>query len=207
MISVGRERPWRRAGPCPAGSSSARRERARRRGPSRGRPGCGSFWPRGQTLVRAGDADRHDRGAGAQGEHGDPVPGLLERAVGLRVPSGKTNRTWPSSRIRLASRKASTSAPSTVDRVDAAVAARASRRPASRTAPACPASGSAGRAPGMSHDADDRHVEVRGVVGGDDERALARDARRRRPRSRTRVDAAGEDPARVTGGMARDQRA
>ena len=93
----------------PGGSTSARRNGRPTRTVTRP-PGCGSFWPRGQTPFEPADADRHDRRAGAQGQHGDAVARLLERAVGLRVPSGKTNRTWPSSRIRSASRNASTSA-------------------------------------------------------------------------------------------------
>ena len=134
----------------------ARREQRRRdgtgarRGPSRGRPGAGSFWPFGQTPVRAGDPDRHDRGAGPQGQQGDAVAGLLERAVGaaralredeqdvalVEDPLGEPERLH----VRRAA----------IDRMDAAVARRPSRRSASRTAPSCPASGSAGRASGSA---------------------------------------------------------
>ena len=70
----------------------------------------------------------------------------------LRVPSGNTNRTWPSSRIRLASRIG-------LDvgrRSDRPGGRRrggpSSRRSASRTAPSCRATGSAGRASGMSYE-------------------------------------------------------
>ena len=61
-------------------------------------------------AVRAGDAERDDRRAGAQREHRHAVRASWSAPSGLRVPSGKTNRTLPSSRIRWASRNASTSA-------------------------------------------------------------------------------------------------
>ena len=76
-------------------------------------PGCGSFWPRGQTLVRAGDPDRARSGRRcAVASTATPSRAAWSAPSRLRVPSGKTNRTWPSSRMRWASRNASTSAAS-----------------------------------------------------------------------------------------------
>ena len=51
-----------------------------------------------------------------------PSFGFWSSPVGLRVPSGKIIRTWPSFRTRSAVRNASTSAASAIDRMDAAVA-------------------------------------------------------------------------------------
>ena len=73
-------------------------------------PGCGIFWPFGQTrfepempIGTIGAPVRMARTA-------IPSRAAWSDPSGLRVPSGKTNRIWPSSRIRDASRNASMSA-------------------------------------------------------------------------------------------------
>ena len=145
-----------------------------RRGPSRGRPGAAASGP-GPDAVRAGDPERDDRGARAQGEQRQPVPCLLERAVGAARPF-RGRRTGRCPRRGSAGR-----------------AGRPRRRPPPRSTgwtPPCaavqPTIGQANssflpsqwiRRPsrGISQDAEHDGIEVRGVVGGEDERALGRD--------------------------------
>ena len=144
-------------------------------------PGRGSFWPLGQTrcepAIPSGTIGAPVRSARAA----TPSCASWSEPSGLRVPSGKTNRTWPSSRIRLARRKASTSAGAAVDRVDAAVGRRpADDRPGEQLLLAEPMDAPAEprHQPRAEHD----RVEVRGVVRGEDERPVASGSRRSRPR-------------------------
>ena len=110
----------------------------------------------------------HDRGAGphARGPRRRPAPPGARRR-GCACPSGNTNRMWPSSRIRWASRNASTSAaPRSTGWTPPFAAAQPTigqsnssflpsqwiRRPSLRDQPR----------------AEDDRVEVRGVVRGED---------------------------------------
>ena len=103
-------RPLAGSRSVPGGSSSASRNGAPTRTVTRP-PGCGSFWPRGQTPFEPADPDRARSGRRSAARARRRRRGASWSAPSaLRVPSGKTNRTWPSSRIRWASRKASTSA-------------------------------------------------------------------------------------------------
>ena len=119
---------------------------------------------------RPGRSARRSAGRGPRPRRGPPGA----RRRGLRVPSGKTNRTWPSSRIRFASRNASTSAPSR---------STGWTPPLAATQPTIGQSNSSFlpsqwiRRPsrGISHEPMHDRVEVGGVVGGDDQRPLARD--------------------------------
>ena len=113
-------------------------------------PGCGRRWPFGQTRfeppIPIGTIGAPLRRA----SRATPSRAAWSAPSGLRVPSGKTNRTWPSSRIRLGQ-------PERLDvgRCRDRPGGRRrwpppSRRSASRTAPSCRASGSAGRASGSA---------------------------------------------------------
>ena len=58
-------------------------------------PGCGSFWPRGQTLVRAGDPDRHDRRTGAQGQDRRAILACWSAPSGCASPPGRRTGRGP----------------------------------------------------------------------------------------------------------------
>ena len=73
-------------------------------------PGCGSALPFGHTRFEPAIA-RGTMGAPVRmARTATPSCASWRPPSGLRVPSGKTNRTCPSSRMRLARRNASTSA-------------------------------------------------------------------------------------------------
>ena len=98
--------------------------------------------------------------------------------VGLRVPSGKTHRTPPSSRMRIAGRNASTSASPRSTRVDPAVGRQpADDRPVEHLLLAHPVDP-------PTHRRDEPRADERtgssvgGVVRGDDERAASTGRRR-----------------------------
>ncbi len=100
--------------------------------------------------VRAGDAERHDRRAGPQGERRDPVLGGLEPAVRAARALGEDEQHLalvedpPRETERLEVGRAA------VDRVDAAVGRHPADDRPRRTAPSCRASGCAGRASGSA---------------------------------------------------------
>ena len=133
-------------------------------------------------AVRAGDPERDDRRARAQGEdrHARHAPPGATPS-GLRVPSGKTNRMLPSSRIRWASRNASTSA---APRSTGWTPPLAAAQPTIGQANSSFLPSQWIRRPSFGHQPRAEHdrVEVRGVVGGEDERTLASGSRRSRPR-------------------------
>ena len=112
----------------------------------------------------------------AEREHRDAVawpPGA--RPSGCACPPGRRTGRGPRRGCAAASRNASTSAAAAVDRVDAAVAGDpADDRPVEHLLLAEPVDPPAERAASATS-RDDRHVEVRAVVGGEDDRALARD--------------------------------
>ena len=127
------------------------------------------------ALERAGDADRHDRRTGAQGEDRHAVPRLLERAVAAARALGEHEQGVALVEDPLGQ-------PVGLD-VGGSSGRRRGRRRAGRCQPTIGQSNSS-RLPshcqrrpvrGMSVRAEDRDVEVGGVVGGDDHRSLARD--------------------------------
>ena len=77
---------------------------------TRRRPGWGSRWPRGQTRRVPATPIGTIRAPVRRARIVVPSFASWSAPVGLRVPSGKTIRTWPSSRTRRAARNASTSA-------------------------------------------------------------------------------------------------
>ena len=203
MIMRRRRGPWRSVGPCRAGASSARPERAADADRDvTARDGAASG-PSARRAFEPAIADRDDRRAGAQGEDRDAVRASWSAPSGLRVPSGKTNRTWPSSRIRLASRNASTSARSTVDRVDAAVRrGPADDRPGEQLLLAQPVDPPPELAASATSRGRSRRGSRRGWRRGSP--APPRGSRRWRLRARIRLTARAEDPA--TEGQRRDER-
>ena len=97
----------RRAAPIPGAAivnGSPTRSTTRRR------PGCGIRWPRGQTRRVPARPIGTIRAPVRRARIVVPSLASWSTPVGLRVPSGKTIRTWPSSRTRRAVRNASTSA-------------------------------------------------------------------------------------------------
>ncbi len=171
---VGRVRAWRAARSVPAGSSSVGRNGRPTRTVTRP-PGCGKRLARRPDPVASRRSRSGTIGAPVRrASRATPSCASWSAPSGLRVPSGKTNSTCPSSRMRCASRKASTSAAAAVDRVDAAVGRDpADDRPVEQLALAEPVDPPA--QPRDQPRADDDGVQVRGVVGGDDERAVVRD--------------------------------
>ena len=115
-------------------------------------PGCGSFWPFGQTPFEPAIAERDDRGAGAQwrGPRRRPAPPGARRR-GCACPPGRRTGCCPrrgsAGRAGTPRRRPRRGRPGGRRRWP-----RSSRRSASRTAPSCRASGSAGRASGISHE-------------------------------------------------------
>ena len=92
----------------------------------------------------------------------------------LRVPSGKTNRIWPSSRIRFASRNASTSAaPRSTGWTPLLAATQPTMGQSNNSF--LPSQWMRRPSFGISHAPRTTGVEVGGVVGGEDERSVARD--------------------------------
>ena len=101
--------------------------------------------PRPDT-VRAGDPERDDRRARAQREDRQAVTRLLERAIGAARAFREDEQDVALVEDPLGQAERLDVGRAAIDRVDAAVAPRPSRRSASRTAPSCRASGSAARA-------------------------------------------------------------
>ena len=129
----------------------------------------------GPDRSRAVDPDRHDRRVRPQREHGEAVLRLLSAPSGLRVPSGKMISTSPASRMRVASRKASTSA---VDRSTGWMPPREAMEPntGQSNSSFLPSQWIRRvRRRGVIHDAGDEGVGVRDVVDREDDRARARD--------------------------------
>ena len=146
---VGREALGGLRRSVPGGSSSARRNGRPTRTVTRP-PGCGSFWPRGQTPfeppIPIGTIGAPVRSASTA----TPSRGRLERAVGAPRPLREDEQD-----VALVEDALGQPERLDIGRIRGRPggrrrAAPSSRRPASRTAPSCRASGSAGRASGSA---------------------------------------------------------
>ena len=125
--------------------------------------------------VRAGDPDRHDRRPGAQGERRDPVAALLERAVAAARALREHEQDVALVEDALGQPERLDVGAAAVDRVHAAVRGRSSPTTGQSKSSFLPSHWNRRPIFGMSHEPEHDRVEVRGVVGGDDDRALARD--------------------------------
>ena len=200
MISVGR-RGLGRLPVVSGGRSVARAGTARRPGSSRAARMRERLAPR-PDPVRVRDPDRDDRRAGPQGEHREAVLRLLERAGRAARALGEHEQDVALVEDPLGEPERLDVRRAAIDRDGRRRCAPSSRRPASRTAPSCRASGSAGRA-SASGRRRSRRVGVREVVGGEDHRSLARD-RVESPSIRDAGQRAGEEPG--AGGHGPDER-
>ena len=113
-------------------------------------PGCGSFWPFGQTPFEPEIPIGTIGAPGPQGEQRDAVAGLLERAVGAARALREDEQDVALVEDPLGEPERLDVGGAAVDRDGRRRWPPSSRRSASRTAPSCRASGSAGRAAGSA---------------------------------------------------------
>ena len=171
IMVVTRPLPVRRS--VPSGSSSMRSERS----PDADRDvaaGVRQLLALRPDAVRAGDPEGHDRGARPHGEDRHAVLRFLERAVGAARALGEHEQDVALVEDPLGQPERLDIRRATIDRMDAAVGrGPAHDRPVEQLLLAQPVDPPAelGHQPRAEHDG----VQVRRVVGGEDERSLARD--------------------------------
>ena len=155
--------------------------------------------PFGQTRSVSAIADRDDRGAGAQGEHRQPVRASWSAPSGLRVPPGRRTGRGRRRGCRCAEPERLDVGGAAVDRMDAAVVQHVQPTIGQSNSSRLPSQWMRRPSRGDQPRAEQDGVEVRDVVGGEDHRALARDlvdvALDPDPRERLGADAGARAPS------------